>query len=180
MSIPNSYPLSDTLESVDDRTRAAIEGCIATAISFFHEDGEVPPAIIAIPEEGSPKVFPAKHQNDEQKEVVWSFLRVVRITHPVTILVSEVWYLSLEGKNVDTKHLPRPSESPDRKEVVMIQVWDHKRNIMIVAEITRNPTHLGEFYTVRDSDFDEPGAEVTGALNDGPRYQGKDPHERDR
>jgi hypothetical protein len=172
MNMPHKFPVKDTLGTVSKLASAAIKTSIEGAIEFFAEKHEVPSAIIAIPEHGDPKVFGVRHTNHKEKEAQWAFLKLVRSTHPITLLISEVWYLQRKGKEWNKDNLPLPSESPDRQEVVMIQVWDHDRNIFIAADITRNPDHLGEFFTVHDTQFDPDGLKMDGALNDGPRYKG--------
>jgi hypothetical protein len=172
MNMPNKFPVKDTLGTVSKECAACIQSAMDGAIEFFAKYHEVPPAIIAVPEFGKPKVFKVNHQNQKEKDLQWEFLKMVRQLHPITLLISEVWYISRKGNLKPGEKIPLPSYSPDRKEVVMIQVWDHDRNIFIAADITRNPDKLGEFVTVHDTQFDPKGLTMDGALNEGGRYKG--------
>lgn len=162
-------PLEPFLKTLKANTRKLIEGAVEGSVNCFAERGEVMPVIIALTEEDKPKIFKAEHRNQEEKQIVWAFLNLVRIMHPVTILVSEAWYSSIKDKKME-QYIP-PSEDPNHKEVAMIQVWDKDRNIMISADITRNPDHLGEFFVRSDTLSQGELKGIGGALQEGDRYQ---------
>lgn len=149
---PKSIPTSETLFTLGSEARCIAERLMEGGEKHLKEDKEVA-AIVAVPEFGQPKVFPAVHTNYAQKSVVWGFLRLLRGTHPIVALISECWYSEWEGKEfIPGKH-PLPSQDPNRKEMMMINLWDCERSLVFTAQISRNPIELGEWRTVHDSEF---------------------------
>lgn len=163
--------LDEFLLTVSEDTGNLVEAMIEGAKHFFEEYKEVPPAMTCFAPGFSPMVFPSVHHNDAEKACVWAFLRFLRETHPVVVLVSEIW-ASKRDKGNDPYKQTRPSEDPKRTEMVMISVWDESRTILIGADITRNPDKLGEF-TVR-SDSNDEGCELEGELCKGEPFKRKE------
>lgn len=169
--MPKKKPLGEVMLTVSEYARKSVESAIEGARHFFDESGEIPPAITCVDENDDPHVYPAVHRNDVEKQCAWAFLRFLRETHPIVLLISEVW-VSTCGKDEDLRDRPRPSQDPKRKELCMISLWDGKRSLWIAADITRNPNKLGEF-TVRLDSNDE-DCSVTGELAKGKTYNGKE------
>lgn len=171
-------PLADVLLTVSEDASKIVEAMVEGARKFFEEDGEVPGAITAFAEgRDMPNVYPARHHNDTEKACVWAFLRFLRETHPIVLLISEIW-VSKCDKGKDPYKQTRPANDPNRTEMVMISLWEKARTVWIAAAITRNPNHLGEF-TVRYDTNDEE-CHVEGELAKGEHYQGKESYGRGR
>jgi len=168
-------PLSDVLLTVSEEARKSVEAMIDGARHFWEQKQEIPPAVSVVSPDGEPNVFPAIHRNDVEKACVWAFIRFLRATHPVVLLISEIWASEVK-KEEDVKSRPRPSEDPNRTELVMITLWEGDRTLWISADINRNPDTLGEFL-VRMDTADE-GCTVTGALAEGESYKGKERYGR--
>lgn len=171
MKMPDEKPLDEFLLTVSEEKGGIVNGMIKVAIQFFGEEHEVPPAVCAFAEGHTPLVFPAVHRNDVEKQVVWAFLRFLRETHPTVILVSEIWASKCD-KDQDYKKMPRPSQDPNREEMVMINFWDEERTVVIASDITRNPDKLGEFTVRIDSNDD--GMKLEGELAKGEPFRRKD------
>ena len=173
MNLPKTIPVADTIATLDKVSAAVLNTALEGAKHCFAKEGECIPVIIAVPEHGDPHVFKAAHRNDQEKEIVWAQLRMLRATHPVVALVNEIW-MAKAPPGCDENHLPRPSECDDREEAVMISLWIGKRTIVIKADIHRNPNSLGEFETFSDPMFPVPGMcdSMKGALMDGEPYKG--------
>lgn len=169
-----SKPASETLDTLSESARPIIEAALEGAAANFADKGEIHSVIIALPEgDECPKLFDARHGNDMEKDVVWAFLRMIRATHPVTVLISECWYLQLsKEERKDLNNLPQASKSKRRKEMVMVNLWDCERSVTFSADISRNPNKLSEFVTVHDSMFPIGEAkEMGGALCEGEPYR---------
>lgn len=151
MSGMSERDLSEVWPTLEEETVRIIEGAMAGSKYFFQEEGEVPSVIIGYTGQGEPRPYPAIHRNAAEKQIVWAFLRFVRRTHPITVMVTEAWISMLHGKDVDPEHYIPPSQDPNRLEAVLITVWERDRHLMISAPITRNPNRLGEFKVRLDS-----------------------------
>lgn len=170
---PKPKPLHEVMLTVGEEASACVEAMIDGARKFFAEGGDVPSAVSCVTESGEPHVYPAHHRNDVEKQCVWAFVRFLRETHPVVVLISEIWQSSYQGKKgMDAKKLPRPSEDPNHTEAVLITLWAGKRTIWISAPITRHPNHLGEFMVKFDTD--DEGCHVEGELAKGKPYRRKE------
>ena len=164
-------PLSELFLTLSEDVGKLIEAMIEGANNLFNDSGEVPPAICTYADGCKPQVFPAKHRNDMEKSIVWAFLRFLRETHPVVILVSEIWASKCD-KGKDPYKQTRPSDDPNHTEMVMLSVWDGERTIMIAGDITRNPNTLGEFKVRSDSNDGE--CHLEGELAKGKPFKRKD------
>lgn len=169
-----TLPLAEILPTLSNEAAAVVKGAVEGAIGMFAEEHEVLPAILATDNKGKPHVYPAEHRNQKEKEVVWALLRYLRKVHPVTLLVSEVWLSRYDNPKKLKQYVP-PSQDPNRSEAVMLHLADHKRHLLIAADITRHPDHLGEFTVRHDSQNPdlEYGERMGGALYDDPQEEGE-------
>lgn len=169
---PKSIPAEETIFTLSPEAASIVKSMMAGGRKFFDEGKEEVAAVVAVPEFGDPRVFPALHSNPAEKQIVWSFLRLLRATHPVVALINEAWY-SEYGKDWDPSKYVPPSQDPNRKELMLIYLWDCERSVVFHAQITRNPNHLGEWRTVHDSDFplDNGDLSFSGALMEGEKYK---------
>ena len=162
----------DTMGTLPIMAQGLVNAAINGSKQFFESYQEVTPAILSTTEQGEISVYLVQYSNDAEKQLQWSFLRLVRRSCPNVVLVSEVWASSYKGKkDTDISNLPRPSRDPERKEFVMVSLWSGKRSVVFGAEITRNPDKLGEFCVISDSMFPgEKGEDLQGELTKGTPY----------
>jgi hypothetical protein len=176
--------LEDTISTLEPMTQELVHGVIQSCEEQFSQDTGVPAAIFAI-KAGEEKVrFQVLEEfNDEVRESVHRTLAGLRDQCPVVGFLSECWM-----KCYHTKHKvktmeeaedwattqTRPSESPDRIEVVMFNVWQGDRTLLFQANIHRNPDRLGEWGVFHDYYFPKHGiAEVGGGVIGKNRYKQK-------
>lgn len=164
---PDPRPLHEVLLTIDEDARKMVEAMMDGARKFF-ADGDVPSAVTALDPKGIPHVYPIIHHNDMEKYCMWAFIRYLRETHPIVSMVSEIWVSHCKGDENPYKKM-KPSQDPNRQEMVMITLWQGTRTVWFAADITRNPDKLGEF-TVR-FDTTEDGCHVEGELAKGEPYQ---------
>lgn len=90
------------------------------------------------------------YMNDDMKPLAAAFIQHLQEQPGVmaTIFVSEVWVAEMSSEDFDKKVSAgedlRPSNNPNRKEGVMIQVESPIGDLTYFAEISRNPDQLGE------------------------------------
>lgn len=167
----NPNNLDDTLSSLYSQSRFLAKFLMAGCEKMFDEYGKVEPCGFYLPlgKEEDVQTMPVERMDDETKPQIWAAMRALRAQHPITAFVSEVW--SLEGKAVKGKtmqNMPRPSESPDRQENIMVHLWQYSRMVTIMAKIHRHPDRLGDWTVFYDSLFAaKTGAEVEGAMMQG-------------
>lgn len=166
-----SKPLQVVMLTVSEDARKAVEAMIDGAKKFFADDGEVPSAVTVVTEDRQPNVFPIIHHNDIEKYCMWAFVRFLRETHPIVMMVSEIWASKCE-KGQDPFAMPRPSQDPKRTEFVMIAFWERGRTMWITAKIDRKTNTLGEFAVAFDTN--DEGCSVAGELAKGKHYKGKE------
>lgn len=167
--------IEDTLNTLGPNARKLVKVALETARQCFNESGEAKPVILTLPERGQPQVYDACHANDDEKAVVWSFLRMLRTVNPTVVLVNEAWMShhkkgdALPGE----EGYVRPKDDPQREEYVMVNVYDGARMLSFKAQITRHPDHLAEWVCYYDSDFpDQHEAKgMGGELFRGDHYQ---------
>ena len=141
---------------------------------FMDEGGSLPPCAFSVSVDGTPDVHLIQTDfTDETKPAVWAMVRELRKTRPVVAFISEVWVARCDkdGMNEDGSLKVMPRDNPNRTECLMLVLWQGPRHISITAEITRNPTHLGEWEVMFDSNF--PVGEITslgGNMMDGESY----------
>lgn len=167
---PKSIPAEDTLRTLGPEAHTVATTLMEGGEKYLMQDEEVA-AIVAAPNFGLPKVFPLRHTNHPEKKITWSFLRLLRATHPVVGMINECWY-SENDIGWDPEVDPMPSEDPNHKEMMMINLWDCERSVVFAADIFRNPSRLGEWRTLQDSDFPlDTDSGFTGAIMEGEPFR---------
>lgn len=156
--------LEDTLNTMGNAAHALFDTLSQKCSELFCEDGIVPPGIFCCGEsKDSLQVYDSPVIDDASRPLIWEILRQIRSRNLVTVFVSEVWMS--EGK----KGTPviRPSQNPERKEKLMIYVWEHKRLIIFLADINREPARLGDWRVFHDSWFAGKDCRVEGGIVQG-------------
>ena len=109
--------------------------------------------------------------NDKTKEILSSLLKATIVaTEPdITCMATEVWYLERDRKKVDEKNLPKPSESDDKVEGIMlafetkdsefVQVWK------ILREENKPPTLEKSSIIIKWRLKESPGKSYTGKFS---------------
>lgn len=92
----------------------------------FERDGELMGFIIWVSKDGDAmKTAPMIYEDDDEREIFVTSVKKMLIEDEAkwVATVSEAWTLVLKGKPPKmVESLPRPSEHPDRIEVVMVQL----------------------------------------------------------
>lgn len=141
------------------------------AVRMFENHGEVSAAKFYVGDGDGDVGCEELTINDQTRPAVWAGLREWRSRYPFVGFVSEIWgkqYKPGEWKPGDK--LPRPSECPDKFELVMFVLFVGERTITFSADIKRNPSRLGPWKVTWDTAFptkEGPG-ELGGAMMDRP------------
>ena len=106
------------------------------AARIFRQDGEIIPIWHAVPAKGEHFLIATPWKNDDEKEATVELLREAFLEHKVQkyAFMVEAWVV----EKTDTLDGPRPSEHPDRREV-----------LRITAEDIDGHTLSGHFYILR-------------------------------
>ncbi len=152
---PAMNSITDTLGTLLPDARK-LAGVILKQSRFcFETDGEVLPCAFFVTADGQPSIVGVPELSDETKPSVWAMVAHLRRTHPITAFVSEVWVAHCDKSNMNpdgtVKVMPR--NDPNKTECIMIVLWQGKRHVSFTADITRNPTNLGEWKVMFDSEF---------------------------
>lgn len=170
----NRFTLEEIWGTLSYPATVLVDAAVRGADGFFKDKGSVPSSVLAMPEEGNPRIYDIRHTNIHEKHVAWAFIRMLRATHPCVVLVAESWVVELKG-NQKWEDCPLPpSQHPDHIEVIMISVWDCGRHLILQADIHRNPDKLGDWTVGIDTMFPNPKDKETkmdGELNRGTNYQ---------
>ena len=171
--------LIDTLSTLTPDGRRLTEAILETSRKNFEADGHLVPVAFSLPLGGeNVAVFTIDRFDDETKPMVWGQIRILRETHPIVLFLSEVWTVEagkdklLDFINPDGTCKVMPRNHPDRKECVLLQLWEGRRAVTFKADITRKPTVLGEWEVFFDSAFTtgHKATDVTGAMMEGGHY----------
>ena len=145
-----SIPIPKLLEDILKRMHKGARDQIA-------EGNEVHPAIFAFGEVGDEVRVStydvAKLMNSSQnKEVIRMMMEEAIQMDDVSIvlLVTEAWLLKLpaEGVTKDEVLTIRPSEHPDKEEVVLVNIMTKTAQFIATAKLYRDPVNLSEFEIV--------------------------------
>ena len=127
------------------------------ALHMMRTTGSVPPTVIADTDEGYVFCMPSELADDAAKDRFADVTRLFAIAQTVKslVMVVEAWARVPDASgHLDTE--TPPSQSPDRKEVVVLMLEDHSRNATVMLPILRNaggeftafgdpgPMHFGE------------------------------------
>jgi hypothetical protein len=63
-----------------------------------------------------------------------------------------------------------PSEDPNRKEKLMVTIYQHSRTVIFTADILRDPNRLEEWKTFYDSSFPNKMGSIAGGMMTGKPY----------
>ena len=109
------------------------------AARIFREEGEIVPIWHAVTPEGPDMLIATPWQNDDEKEVAVEFLRdKFREQHvQMYAFVVEAWVVE-KSEEGNLLHGPRPSEHPDRREILRITAEDDQGRVL-----------SGHFYILR-------------------------------
>lgn len=156
-------------------TLSPLGGMVATALmstieTCFMVNGEIKPAMHGHDYSGKAEVITGFELSDRTRPQIWARLRQMRKKRAVTAFIAEVWMAHYKGKpGPEEPGFVRPSEDPDRKEQMMITLWDGQRTVSFYCDIKRNPDSLGEWMVMYDSFFPEAGQATSlgGAMVEG-------------
>jgi hypothetical protein len=137
------------------------------AARVFHEMGNVSPIWHAVPAQGDHLLIATPWRSDDEKRIAMEFLRdkFKELNVQRFVCVVEAW--AVMGRNIDTVSGVRPSEHPDRREVVRVQAEDRDGSVLSGQYYILRPEHgpatLSQFH-------EDPGNMVmtgcmTGLLN---------------
>ena len=109
------------------------------ALHMMRTTGSVPPTVIADTEEGYVFCMPSELTDDAAKDRFAEVTRLFAIAQAARslVMVVEAWArLPDASGHLDTD--TPPSQSPDRKEVVVLMLEDHSRNATVMLPILRD------------------------------------------
>ncbi len=121
------------------------------ALHMMRTTGSVPPTVIADTDEGFIFCMPTELTDDASKDRFAEVTRLFAIAQHARslVMVVEAWArLPDANGHLDTD--TPPSQSPDRKEVVVVMLEDHSRNATVMLPIVRD--EVGAF-----TSFGDPG-----------------------
>jgi hypothetical protein len=121
------------------------------ALHMMRTSGSVPPTVIADTDEGYVFCMPSELTDDAAKDRFAEVTRLFAIAQTARslVMVVEAWAkLPDASGHLDTE--TPPSQSPDRKEVVVLMLEDHSSNATVMLPILRD---AGGAFT----DFGDPG-----------------------
>jgi hypothetical protein len=165
--------LADTLATLRPEARDLVRGVIGIwTDEYFQKEKEACPTLFFIDDQGT-KVIPVPNEmmSDEKKPTLWSAIAQMRRAFLSVAFISEVWMAKCgkEDLNADGTVKVMPQDNPNKTEWIMLNLWEGRRNITFHAEITRNPTKLGEWGVLFDSAFPKKGGpdSLGGRMMDG-------------
>ncbi len=127
------------------------------ALHMMRTTGSVPPTVIADTDEKYVFCMPSELADDAAKDRFADVTRLFAIAQAARslVMVVEAWARLPDARgHLDTE--TPPSQSPDRKEVVVLMLEDHSRNATVMLPILRDangaftgfgdpgPMHFGE------------------------------------
>lgn len=127
------------------------------ALHMMRTTGSVPPTVIADTDEGYVFCMPSELADDAAKDRFAEVTRLFAIAQAASslVMVVEAWARVPEARgHLDTE--TPPSQSPDRREVVVLMLEGHSRNATVMLPILRDadgvftafgdpgPMHFGE------------------------------------
>ncbi len=121
------------------------------ALHMMRTSGSVPPTVIADTDEGYVFCMPSELTDDAAKDRFAEVTRLFAIAQTARslVMVVEAWAKLPDARgHLDTE--TPPSQSPDRKEVVVLMLEDHSRNATVMLPILRD---VGGAFT----EFGDPG-----------------------
>jgi hypothetical protein len=157
------------MTSVNHATKlkpVSISDLMKQVLAFAHDGakeqlikkGEVIPVIFGFcPQENSEMKVYAYNvgqlmNSPENKEVLRMMMEEAIGQDDIVLvaLITEAWLLKLEAKSMDKTDVLqlRPSEHPDKEEVVLVNIMTKTEQFMANAKIERDPIGLGEFEVV--------------------------------
>lgn len=169
--------LTDTLSTLPEDAKFLVETVMGASADLFHKHGEVGPVgFYILPFTGEIKVKEVGGPFDENtKDAFFDELRVLRRTCPTVAFLSEVWMsegMKEKDMNPDGTVKVMPRDDPNHSEHIMLNLWQGSRVVTFKAQITRNPTALGEWGAFYDSTFPIKGAtDVKGRMVEGESFQ---------
>ena len=132
-----------------------LENLHEQALVQLKEEGEVMPVIMAFSPQENAKVkvfvYPVGSlmNSSNNKEIIRMMMEETIQKDEVTIvlLITEAWLLKLPAKNVTKKEVLqiRPSEHPDKEEVVLVNIMTKTEQLIANAKIYRDPVSLDKF-----------------------------------
>ena len=133
------------------------------ALYMMRTTGSVPPTVIADTDEGYVFCMPSELADDAAKDRFADVTRLFAIAQTARslVMVVEAWARVPDASgHLDTE--TPPSQSPDRKEVVVLMLEDHSRNATVMLPIVRDAA--GAF-----TSFGDPGPMQFGeSVDDSP------------
>jgi hypothetical protein len=137
---------------------------------MFHETGEVLPMWHAVAGNGDNILIATPWCNDDEKDAAMHALRALFASHQVKryAFMVEAWMVVVDHGNIDgvrTEGLPRPSEHPDRREMLRVTVEDRSGEMLSGHYFILRPEHgkptLSPFHT---DDYTAVTGRMTGLL----------------
>ena len=169
----NSLP--DTLATLGKDARHLVEMVLHNSREHFERDGEVAPILFASTPDGKFTVIPTrKMMGDQLKPALREGMRALRQVCPVVGFLSEVWMVKPPPGDTNFDPVTKtckvmPRDDPTRTECVMFQLWEGRRTVSFMAEITRHPNQMGEWVVMFDSFFPVKDGQFDGRSHDGGR-----------
>ena len=128
------------------------------ALAHLNEDGEVMPVVMAFSPQEDTKVkvfvYPVGRlmNSPDNKEIIRMMMEETIQKDEVTLvlLITEAWLVKLEAKEMTREKAVqlRPSEHPDKQEVVLVNVMTKTKQLIASAKIHRDPVSLDDFDVV--------------------------------
>lgn len=109
------------------------------ALHMMRTTGSVPPTVIADTDEGYVFCMPSELTDDSAKDRFAEVARLFAIAQSARslVMIAEAWARVPDASgHLDTE--TPPSQSPDRKEVVVLMLEDHSRNATVMLPILRD------------------------------------------
>lgn len=118
---------------------------------MMRTSGSVPPTVIADTDEGFVFCMPSELADEASKDRFAEIAKLFAVAYQVQafVMIAEAWARLPDARgHLDTE--TPPSQSPDRKEVVVLMLEDHSRNATVMLPIVRDA--VGAF-----TSFGDPG-----------------------
>ena len=111
------------------------------ALHMMRTTGSVPPTVIADTDEGYVFCMPSELADDASKDRFAEVTRLFAIAQAARslVMVVEAWAKVPDARGHHDTDTP-PSQSPDRKEVVVLMLEDHSRNATVMLPTTGRAT----------------------------------------
>jgi len=167
--------LEDTLNTLPPSPQELARHVIEFSSEEMSGTGKIKPVLFAEKPDGKRASFDVSAwMSDESKQVLWEGVRAARRSCPVVGLITEVWLSECKDRKWDGV---MPRDRADRKEAALFNLWQGRRVVTLIADILRDPSRLGEWRVLFDSDFPGKGKDkaeaVTGDMMEGQPYAGE-------